>query len=90
MVILYDNAMLVAFIVTNVIPNSIFAPIAPVRTMREIMMAHPGLNLISIILTIPIVLPNQIQIKIKTQTQLETLQQHPYGSTFVQMTTISS
>ena len=65
LVILDDNARLVAFVVTNVIRNSIFTPIAPVGKMEEIMVAgslktdHPGLIIISI--------PLQIQIQIKNQ-----------------------
>ena len=86
MVILDDNTILEAFFVTNVISNPIFAPIAPVDTMEEIMVAgYPKTNHLGII---PIILPNQIQLKI--QIRLDTLHQYPYGSTFVQLIRISS
>ena len=79
LVIMDDNAMTVAFVITNVIPNSIFAPIVPVGATEDIMVAeslktnHPGLIPIPIIIPIPILLliPTQIQIQIKIQYQIQ-------------------
>ena len=94
MAILDDNTMLTAFVVTNVIPNSIFSLNAPVNKMEEIMVAimvaHLGLTAIIILLLSPILLPNKIQIQTQTQILLETLQHNPSGSTFIQMNSIRS
>ena len=85
--ILYKNAILVAFIVINVAPDSIFALIAPVGAMEELMVvttvAHTEVITISILFTIPIQLPTQIQTQIQNQILLETLNQHRFGSTFM-------
>ena len=61
LVIMDDNTMLLAFVVMNAIPNSIFSPIAPIGAMEEIMVSHPGLIPIPILLSIPIMIKNQIQ-----------------------------
>ena len=82
--VLDNNAILVAFVFTNVISNSIFAPIAPAGTMEDIMVAHPG------IVPLPIILPTQGQTQIKTKNRLANLNQNPYRSTFIQMTRIRS
>ena len=96
LVIPKKNAMLVAFIVTNVIQNSIFALIFPIYEMEKIMTKgslktnHLG----PITIPIPILLPTQtkikIKIKIQTQIRLETLHQHQSVSTFIHLTRISS
>ena len=52
--------MLVVFVVTNIVPNSIFASINPVGTMEEIIMAHPELIPITILLPIKILPPTKI------------------------------
>ena len=91
---MYENTMRMAFVITNVTPNSIFSPIEPVGAMEEIMVAimvaHLGLTAIIILLLSPILLPNKIQIQTQTQILLETLHHNPSGSTFIQMNSISS
>ena len=62
LVILDNNKIMVAFVVTNVILNSIFSQISPIGSMEEIIMSHPGL--IPILLPIPIMLPTQIQVTV--------------------------
>ena len=104
MVIMDDNAMLMAFISTDIITNSIFFPIAPVNAMEDTMVAtivaHPVLIPIEIAIAtaiaIPILLPIispipikiKIKIKIQTQIRLEILYQNPSGSTFIHLTRI--
>ena len=69
LVILNDNAILVAFVVMNVIPNSIFSQIAPISAMEEIMVAHPGI--IKILPPLPILLPTKIQIMVEGSLKTE-------------------
>ena len=94
LVIIDENTILMAFVVTNVILNSIFSPIAPVGAMKEIMVAilvaHPGIFPIIILLTITILLPTQKQTQIQSETQLETFHWHLYRNTFIQLTLIRS
>ena len=67
--IIDNNAMLVAFVVTNLISNSIFDPISPISEMEEIIVAgslksdRPGLTTIPILLTVKILLLTKIKIK---------------------------
>ena len=61
MVILDDNPMLVAFVVMNAIPNSIFSLISPFNTIGEIIVAHLGLIPIPILLSVSILLQNKIK-----------------------------
>ena len=60
LVILNNNTMLMDFVVTNVIMDSIFSPIVPIGAMEDIMVAimveHPVI--------IPILLPTQIKVRI--------------------------
>ena len=57
-VIIGKNAMFTAFVVMSVIPNFVFSSIAPTPTrameeiMAEIIVAQPGLILITILFTI--------------------------------------
>ena len=67
MVILDNNVMLLAFFVTNVIPDSIFAPISPVGAMEEIMVAVYLKTYRPVLIPIQILLPTQIQIQIQAQ-----------------------
>ena len=96
LVILDDKEILFAFVATNVILDSIFALIATINAMEEIMVeimvSHPGLITITIIfpIPIPILLPTQIQIQIQTQIRLKILHQHPSGSTLIHMNRINS